>query len=119
METKSFDALTEPMLYVLMALLARPRCGTEIAAFADGCTAGRVTLGPGTLYTILAKFESDGLIRETAVLGRRRTYALTEQGEERYRAELGRLRACLRDAAHSEAEAQEALSCGSTVPVCP
>lgn len=108
MEKKSFEALTEPMLYVLMALLGCERCGTEIAAFAEGRTSGRVVLGPGTLYTILAKFEADGLIRETAVLGRKRTYMLTECGEERYRAELDRLRRCIRDAAESEKEALEA-----------
>lgn len=108
MEKRIFEALTEPMLYVLMSFLARERCGTEIAAFVDARTAGRVVLGPGTLYTILAKFETDGLIKETSVLGRKRTYALTERGEERYRAEVERLRGCLRDAAESEKEALEA-----------
>lgn len=107
MEKKSFEALTEPMFYVLMSFLAQERCGTEIAAFVETRTGGRVVLGPGTLYTILAKFEADGLIKETAVLGRKRTYVLTGRGEERYRAEVERLRGCLRDAAESEREALE------------
>ena len=41
--------LTEPMYYVLMAFLDREMCGTEIGAFVERKTAGRVRLGPGTL----------------------------------------------------------------------
>ena len=41
-------------------------------------TRDRVRLGPGTLYTILAKFEEEGFLQETAVEGRKRTYQLTE-----------------------------------------
>lgn len=118
MEKRAPESLTEPMLYVLMALLSQERCGTEIAAFAEGRTAGRVALGPGTLYTILAKFEADGLIRETSVLGRKRTYMLTEYGEERYRAELDRLRRCLRDAAETERKGAALSVGGAEVPVC-
>ena len=66
--------------------------------FVSAITQNRVRLGPGTLYTILAKFEEEGLIRETAVEGRRRTYALTEAGLARYQEEIARLRSCLADA---------------------
>ena len=45
--------LTESMFYVLLSLLRQERCGTEIVEFVDNTTAGRVPLGPGTLYTIL------------------------------------------------------------------
>ena len=57
----------------------------------------------------LAKFEEEGLIRETAVEGRKRTYALTDTGLERYQEEIARLRSCLADAAQAE---QEELPCG-------
>ena len=98
MGRKTLETLTESMFYVLMALLHRPRCGTEIADFVSAITQNRVRLGPGTLYTILAKFEEERLIRETAVEGRKRTYALTDTGLERYQEENARLRSCLGDA---------------------
>ena len=69
----------------------------EIVAFVDGLTAGRVPLGPGTLYTLLAKFQEEGLIRETAVEGRRRTYQITDQGRALFQQELERLRRCVED----------------------
>ena len=91
-----FQTLTEQMFYILLCL-RQERCGTEIVQYVDDTTAGRVALGPGTLYTILAKFEEEGLIRETAVEGRKRTYAITDRGRELYRQELSRLRLCVAD----------------------
>ena len=41
--------------------------------------------------------------------GRKRTYALTDTGLERYQEEIARLRSCLADAAQAE---QEELPCG-------
>lgn len=73
--------------------------------------------GAGTLYTILAKFEEVGLIRETAVEGRKRTYALTDAGLERYEEELVRLRSCLADAEEERrAMDYEAEDGAQTVP---
>lgn len=89
--------LTEPMYYVLMSFLRREMCGTEITEFVERRTAGRVKLGPGTLYTLLAKFQDEGLIAETSVEGRKRTYQITDKGRETFREELDRLRACLDD----------------------
>lgn len=89
--------LTEPMLYVLMALLKQDMCGIDIAKYVDGHTGGRVQLGPGTLYTILAKFQEDELIEEIAVEGRKRIYRLTDRGRTAYSYELSRLRKCLQD----------------------
>ena len=63
---------------------------------------------PATLYTILAKFEKEKYIRETAVDGRKRTYAITEKGLAAYDAELLRLRRCLTDAERQSAQAKEA-----------
>ena len=98
MAREPLKVLTESMFYVLLSLLRQERCGTEIVQYVDDATAGRVPLGPGTLYTILAKFEEVGLIRETAVEGRKRTYVLTDEGRARYEEELVRLRSCLADA---------------------
>ena len=89
--------LTEPMYYVLMAFLRREMCGTEITEFVDRKTKGRVHLGPGTLYTLLARFQDEGMISETSVDGRKRTYRLTDKGRAAFKEELTRLRACVDD----------------------
>ena len=102
MAKEPLKVLTESMFYVLLSLLRQERCGTEIVRFVDDTTAGRVPLGPGTLYTILAKFQEEGLIRETAVEGRKRTYAITDRGRALYRQELSRLKLCVADGDREE-----------------
>lgn len=102
MGSKDRGALTEPMFYVLMSFLHGEMCGTEISEFVQKRTSGRVTLGPGTLYTLLGKFQEEKLIEETAVSGRKRTYRITEKGRTAYREELARLHACLYDAQAEE-----------------
>ena len=97
MSKEPLKVLTESMFYVLLSLLRQDRCGTEIVQYVDDTTAGRVSLGPGTLYTILAKFEEEGLIRETEIQGRKRSYQITEAGRAAFREELARLRACVED----------------------
>ena len=89
--------LTEPMYYVLMSFKRRELCGTEITEFVETKTAGRVRLGPGTLYTLLAKFQEEKLIEETGVEGRKRTYQITEKGRAAFQEELDRLRTCVKD----------------------
>ena len=89
--------LTEPMYYVLMSFLRSEMCGTQISEFVDRKTAGRGRLGPGTLYTLLAKFQDEGFITETSVDGRKRTYQLTAKGRAAFEEELARLRACVND----------------------
>ena len=97
MAREPLRVLTESMFYVLLSLLRQERCGTEIVEFVDNTTAGRVPLGPGTLYTILGKFVEEQLIEETAVKGRKRTYRITERGRALYRQELSRLKLCVED----------------------
>ena len=91
--------LTEAMFYTLMALLKGYVCGTDVAGQVERRTGGLVKLGPGTLYTILARFLEEKLIVEVESTegGRRRVYSITEKGRAVYRAELERLRRCLRD----------------------
>ena len=95
---KNRGPLTEPMFYVLMSFQKRDMCGTEITEFVERRTQGRVRLGPGTLYTLLGKFQDEKLIEETEVDGRKRTYHLTDKGRSVYREELERLRQCVQDA---------------------
>lgn len=89
--------LTEPMYYVLMSFLHGEMCGIEITDFVSQKTAGRVRLGPGTLYTLLAKFQDEKLIEETQVDGRKRTYRITQKGRDAFQEELERLKACVLD----------------------
>lgn len=102
MAKKSMEILTESMFYVLMALKEKPMCGIDIAAAIERITENRVTLGPATLYTVLARFEKEGYIREIAVSGRKRTYEITPLGLHGYEEEIIRLQQCLRDAVRTE-----------------
>ena len=108
MAREPLKVLTESMFYVLLSLLRQERCGTEIVRYVDDATAGRVPLGPGTLYTILAKFQEEGLIREAAV-GRKRTYAITDRGRALFRQELSRLRLCVADGEREELASERLL----------
>ena len=55
-------------------------------------TQGQVTVGSGTMYTLLEQFLDAGMIREVKVEGRRRSYLLTNKGKEMLKAETQRLR---------------------------
>ena len=102
MPKKAMEILTESMFYVLMAFAKRPMCGIDVADYVEKRTNGRVLLGPATLYTILGKFQDEGLIRETAVEGRKRTYAITDRGRALFRQELSRLKLCVADGDREE-----------------
>lgn len=97
MAKKAFEGLTESMYYILMAFSQREMCGTDVAQFINHRTKGRVKIGPGTLYTILARFEEEKIIEETAVEGRKRIYRITEKGYGMYQDELMRLKTCIFD----------------------
>ena len=83
-----FQTLTEQMFYILLCLDAE-LCGADIASRVASLTGGRVTVGPGTLYILLDSFLRAGMIVETRVEGRKRSYRITEAGrralEEEYR----------------------------------
>lgn len=97
MAKRSLEILTETMFYVLMSMLKKEMCGIDIAEYIENKTKGRIKMGPGTLYTILAKFEDEELIRETSVFGRKRNYVITDKGRGLYMEELERLRQCVAD----------------------
>lgn len=94
---KPRGTLTESMFYVLMSFLHREMCGMEITEFVEKKTNGRVRLGPGTLYTLLGKFQEEWLIEETQTDGRKRSYRITEKGRAAFAEELARLKACVLD----------------------
>lgn len=107
MARQPLKSLTESMFYVLMALWRQERCGTEIAAWVRELTEDRVTLGPGTLYAILGKFQEEKLIKETWSQGRMRVYRITDAGRELFRRELENMRRCVDDGQRETREEEE------------
>lgn len=87
-------ALTQSMYYVLLSL-EEERHGYEIMQYVDWLTEGRVKIGPGTLYTLLARFEEESLIRMVAEKDNKKTYRRTEKGKLALEAEMDRLRMML------------------------
>ena len=98
MGKKSLEPITESMFYVLLCLHNKNMYGTEMAELVRKITDDRVKLGPGTLYSILSTFETEGVISKFSQEGRRITYQITERGEQLYQDELQRMRKCLWDA---------------------
>ena len=86
------------MYYILLALLEEC-CGVDIMDKVESLSHGRVTVGPGTLYAMLPKFQQAGLIRLTAAEGRRKSYIITSGGYLMLQKEYERLQTMLRDGA--------------------
>ena len=91
-----FQTLTEQMFYTLLCL--KEECyGMDILDRVPAMTNHRVNVGSGTLYTLLEQFLEAGMIRETKVEGRRRSYILTDKGLEMLEKECARITAQLAD----------------------
>lgn len=91
MARKKFETLTEQMFYILLSL-EEECCGIDIMDKIQHMTNGRISVGSGTLYTILAEFQKNNLIMETAVEGRKRSYIIMEEGKAMLQNEVSRLR---------------------------
>lgn len=96
MAREQFQTLTEPMYYILLAL-TEECCGVDIMEKVKTISHGRVLVGPGTLYAMLAKFEENGVIRLTASEGRRKSYVITDMGREMLKKEFERLKIMVED----------------------
>ncbi|MDE6108403.1 MAG: helix-turn-helix transcriptional regulator [Oscillospiraceae bacterium] len=92
MPREKFRTLTEQMFYVLLCL--KEECyGMDILDKVPAMTGGRVTVGSGTLYNLLEEFTQVGMIEETKVEGRKRSYILTRWGRQKLREEYERIEA--------------------------
>ena len=90
MPREKFQTLTEQMFYTLLCL--KEECyGMDILDKVPSMTNGQVNVGSGTLYTLLEQFLEEGMIRETKMEGRRRSYILTEKGQEMLKKEYDRI----------------------------
>lgn len=96
MARKKFHTLTEQMFYTLLCL--KEECyGLDILDKIPAMTNQRVNVGSGTLYTLLEQFLEAGMIKETKVEGRRRSYILTKLGKAMLDKEALRIKAQLDD----------------------
>jgi len=107
MARSRFDAdtylpLTPAMFQVLVALADGDKHGYAIVKEVDRRSGGQLALSTGTLYTIIRRFEQEGVIAESAVRPeaalddeRRRYYRLTDFGRDVARAEGRRMESAL------------------------
>jgi len=96
MAREQFQTLTEPMYYILLAL-TEECCGVDIMDKVKSISHGRVLVGPGTLYAMLARFEENRIIKMTTSEGRRKSYIITEIGREMLKKEYERLMVMVKD----------------------
>jgi len=96
MARNSFQTLTEPMYYVLIALLEE-QCGVDIMSKVEELSSSRVKVGPGTLYAMIDKFLKAKMIKETKVEGRKKSYIITSFGQEAIIKEYQRLNKMILD----------------------
>lgn len=82
MPREKLQTLTEQMFYVLLCL-RQECCGMDIMEAVQQMTNGRISIGPGTLYHLLDQFQEEGMIRETKTEGRRKSYIISEKGQQR------------------------------------
>ena len=103
MPKQKLSPLPAAAFQILMALVDNDLHGYEIMRRVEDQTAGRMRLGPGTLYSSIQALLEAGFIAEVARPGtddtndeRRRYYRLTAAGRKAGREEAERLAAMLR-----------------------
>ena len=96
MAREQLQTLTEPMYYILLSLTTEC-CGVDIMEKVKLISHGRVKVGPGTLYAMLARFEGEYIIKKTFEEGRRKSYIITDRGLEMLKEEYLRLKMMLED----------------------
>jgi len=91
--------LTRAEFHVVLSLLDSDRHGYSIMQDVEALTGGELTLGPGTLYTAIARLVRIGLIEECdSPNERRRCYTVTKKGKAVATEEARRLAALVRTA---------------------
>ena len=86
---KKYIPMTETIYYTLLALTT-PRHGYAIMQYVSSLTEGRIVLGTGTLYTMVGRLASDGIIQVLQEDGKK-SYLLTPVGMELLGEETKRL----------------------------
>lgn len=92
--------LTEALFYILLSV-RKPNHGYGIIQEVGGLTAGRVMLGPGTLYGAIQTMTAKGWIEiysEETASRKKKEYIITDLGREIFAEERKRLEELLRNA---------------------
>lgn len=97
MDKRRMKVLTQPMFYILLSLQEK-RHGYEIMQYIQWLTGGRVIVGPGTLYSLLSRFEEDEYIEMVSDEDHKKVYLIKSLGQEVLNKEIARLRLLLDDA---------------------
>ncbi|MDY7539682.1 PadR family transcriptional regulator [Undibacterium sp. 5I1] len=82
--------LSEATFYVMVAL-SEPMHGYAIMQKVETISEGNVVIGPGTLYGAFTTLEKQGLIIKVKEEERRKSYALTELGQQILTEQIRRL----------------------------
>jgi DNA-binding PadR family transcriptional regulator len=105
MPKRKLDPLPTAAFQILLSLADEDLHGYAIMRQVEEQTAGRIRLGPGTLYSSIQALSEEGLIEQVerggdpdAVNERRRYYRLTSSGRKLARSEAERLADLLRAA---------------------
>ena len=92
---KKYIPMTETTYYTLLSVTT-PRHGYAIMQYVNELTEGRISLGTGTLYTMVGRLTADNIIMIVPV-HTRKVYHITDVGMELLRMETERLRMQLTD----------------------
>ena len=91
MAREQLQTLSEPMFFILLAL-TKPMHGYDIMQTIPTISNSRVTVGAGTLYALLKRFEKEGIVHQLTDDGRKKTYLITKKGRELLDREYVRLK---------------------------
>ena len=87
---KKYIPMTETTYYTLLSVTI-PRHGYAIMQYVSELTRGRIVLGTGTLYTMVGRLVTDGVIVTVPNEEGKKAYQITENGMELLKMETERL----------------------------
>ena len=87
---KKYIPMTETTYYTLLSVTV-PRHGYAIMQYVSELTKGRIVLGTGTLYTMVGRLVTDGIIVTVPNDEGKKAYRITDIGRELLELETKRL----------------------------
>lgn len=87
---KKYIPMTETTYYTLLSVTV-PRHGYAIMQYVSELTKGRIVLGTGTLYTMVGRLVTDGIIVTVPNDEGKKAYQITDIGRELLELETKRL----------------------------
>ena len=93
---KKYIPMTETTYYTLLAVTDK-RHGYAIMQYVSDLTKGRIQLGTGTLYTMVGRLTTDGIIEIAPNEEGKKSYLITETGMQLLQMETERLEKQLED----------------------